>query len=109
MAKNGFKVMDSDMHVVEPLDLWERYTEPAFRDRAPKGISRARGDMQIELEGHLMPAEPDNLLISKSVEQVDIYKEPEELRLGLGFPGTGHGCWRASTFPSSSPVEDSML
>ncbi len=78
MAKNGFKVMDSDMHVVEPLDLWERYTEPAFRDRAPKGISRARGDMQIELEGHLMPAEPDNLLISKSVEQVDIYKEPEE-------------------------------
>jgi len=36
--KNGFKVMDSDLHVVEPPDLWERYTEPAFRDRAPKVV-----------------------------------------------------------------------
>jgi hypothetical protein len=27
MAKNGFKVFDSDMHIVEPADLWERYIE----------------------------------------------------------------------------------
>ena len=25
MAKNGFKAIDSDMHLVEPLDLWQRY------------------------------------------------------------------------------------
>lgn len=25
MAKNGFRVIDSDMHVVEPPDLWQRY------------------------------------------------------------------------------------
>jgi len=24
MAKAGFKVMDSDMHIVEPVDLWEK-------------------------------------------------------------------------------------
>jgi hypothetical protein len=24
MAKNGFKVFDSDMHIVEPTDLWEQ-------------------------------------------------------------------------------------
>ena len=23
MAKNGFKVFDSDIHLVEPADLWE--------------------------------------------------------------------------------------
>jgi hypothetical protein len=23
MAKNGFKLLDSDMHIVEPPDLWE--------------------------------------------------------------------------------------
>ena len=23
MAKNGMKVMDSDMHIIEPPDLWE--------------------------------------------------------------------------------------
>ena len=36
MAKGGFKVMDSDIHVDEPHDLWDRYLEPRFRDRAPK-------------------------------------------------------------------------
>jgi len=36
MAKHGFKVMDSDIHVIEPRDLWQRYMEPAFRDRAPR-------------------------------------------------------------------------
>ena len=37
MAKHGFKVFDSDMHLVEPVDLWERYIDPAYKDRAPKG------------------------------------------------------------------------
>ena len=35
MSKRGFKVMDCDIHVREPEDLWTRYIEPAFRDRAP--------------------------------------------------------------------------
>ena len=37
MAKNGFKAMDSDMHVMEPCDLWQRYIDPSFADRAPIG------------------------------------------------------------------------
>jgi predicted TIM-barrel fold metal-dependent hydrolase len=37
MAKNGFKVFDSDMHIMEPPDLWERYIAPEFRAIAPRG------------------------------------------------------------------------
>jgi predicted TIM-barrel fold metal-dependent hydrolase len=37
MAKNGFKVFDSDLHVMEPPDLWERYIDPEFRSIAPRG------------------------------------------------------------------------
>src|SRR5919202_4354108 len=37
MAKQGFKVMDSDMHIMEPPDLWQRYIAPEFRDQAPRG------------------------------------------------------------------------
>jgi predicted TIM-barrel fold metal-dependent hydrolase len=37
MAKNGFKVFDSDMHIMEPADLWERYIAPEFRSLAPRG------------------------------------------------------------------------
>ena len=33
---NGFKVMDSDIHVSEPPDLWIHYIDPAFRADAPQ-------------------------------------------------------------------------
>ena len=42
MSRNGYKVMDSDMHVIEPADLFERYLDARFADRAPR-ISRAPG------------------------------------------------------------------
>ena len=38
MAKNGFKIIDSDMHIMEPPDLWQRYIDKKFRDRAPRGV-----------------------------------------------------------------------
>ena len=34
--KNGFKVIDGDGHMQEPMDMWENYTEPAFKERIPK-------------------------------------------------------------------------
>jgi len=34
--KNGFRVIDSDLHVLEPREVWERYLDPKYRDRAPK-------------------------------------------------------------------------
>jgi hypothetical protein len=39
MAKNGFKILDSDMHVMEPPDLWERYIDSKFKARAPRGVT----------------------------------------------------------------------
>ena len=39
MAKSGFKVLDSDMHIMEPPDLWQRFTVEEFRDQAPRGVT----------------------------------------------------------------------
>lgn len=30
MAKQGFKVADSDMHLIEPADLWLNYIDRRF-------------------------------------------------------------------------------
>src|SRR5688572_31060072 len=62
MAKNGFKAMDSDMHVFEPADLWQRYIDKKYLDRAPKGLNRSFRDLGIELEGKVMPIprQPEN-------------------------------------------------
>src|SRR5579883_695297 len=32
--KNGELVIDADGHILEPPDLWERYLEPQYRERA---------------------------------------------------------------------------
>jgi len=39
MAKHGFKILDSDMHIMEPPDLWERYIDDPFKARAPRGVT----------------------------------------------------------------------
>src|SRR5919106_680891 len=41
MARNHFKVLDSDMHLMEPVDLWQRYIDSPFKDRAPRGLTSA--------------------------------------------------------------------
>ena len=43
MAKNGFRVFDSDLHVIEPPDLYLRYLDPRYRDRAPTAEASAQG------------------------------------------------------------------
>jgi predicted TIM-barrel fold metal-dependent hydrolase len=41
MAKNGFRVLDSDLHTMEPDDLWERYLDPPFKKFAPRFARKA--------------------------------------------------------------------
>ncbi len=51
MAYRDFKVLDSDIHIIEPPDLWKRYIDPAFRDRAPLGLTEDAGDLRLALDG----------------------------------------------------------
>ena len=56
MAKNGFKVLDSDMHIVEPWDLWLQYIEPKYRERAPVGAREYPLDFGLLLDGEPISA-----------------------------------------------------
>src|SRR5262245_66683189 len=38
--KNGFKVLDSDLHTMEPDGLWEQYLEAPFKTLAPQFTRR---------------------------------------------------------------------
>ena len=44
MAGEAASIIDSDGHVIEPADLWEKYVEPAYRDRAPRVVINSRGE-----------------------------------------------------------------
>jgi predicted TIM-barrel fold metal-dependent hydrolase len=69
MAKAGFRIMDSDIHVLEPHDLWVRYMEPAFRDRAPR-FAPIEGSAYEgwQFDGKVFPAffdRPDRLRLAR--------------------------------------------
>ena len=40
MAKIGYKVLDSDLHVLEPADLYLRYMDPKWGNLIPRGSRR---------------------------------------------------------------------
>jgi uncharacterized protein len=47
MAKSGFKVLDSDMHILEPPDLWQRYIDGRFKSIAPMGTTDHVRDLRM--------------------------------------------------------------
>ena len=53
--KSGFKILDSDMHLREPANLWDKYIDPEWRDRAPKILSStARSSAMVMLDGKIL-------------------------------------------------------
>jgi predicted TIM-barrel fold metal-dependent hydrolase len=54
MAINGWRAADSDLHVMEPADLWQRYMEPEWAHAAPIGTSEMVRDMRVRVKNHTM-------------------------------------------------------
>lgn len=54
MGVKGWKVADSDMHVMEPADLWQRYMDPAWEHAAPIGMSEIERDMRVKVKNAVM-------------------------------------------------------
>ena len=73
MAKRGFKVMDSDIHVSEPPDLWERYLEPEFKDRGPR-LAQTDGG------GPERIVVTEKALVSHAIEGVLGYQRTRQIR-----------------------------
>ena len=51
--RNGFRVIDTDSHQMEPQSIWKDYIDPLFADRAP-----AIGDMGNGKQGMMVENEP---------------------------------------------------
>ena len=54
MSLRGHVICDSDLHVMEPPDLWERYIDPAYAHAAPRGLSDIPRDMRVRVKNHVV-------------------------------------------------------
>ena len=88
---NGFKVMDSDIHVSEPPDLWIDYIDPAFKDLAPRKMSMNGHPDAWYCNGRPLPA-----FIDLPERQRGLHVRNEIAPAESG----GRGHLPASTFPA---------
>jgi len=58
MAKQGFRIIDSDLHVIEPRTLWEDYLDPQFRGRIVT-VPGDYGSVRAHIDGKVLPPYAD--------------------------------------------------
>lgn len=49
-----YKVIDADGHILEPVDIWENYMEPKYRDRAPRMFMDTDGKERLNVDGKII-------------------------------------------------------
>ncbi len=47
----AYNVVDADGHVLEPINLWEHYIDPTFRDRRPQRFTDTDGKERLKIDG----------------------------------------------------------
>jgi predicted TIM-barrel fold metal-dependent hydrolase len=55
--RNGWKIVDTDTHQMEPHDLWERYIDDRFKAAAPRLGIASSGRKTVMVEGESLTAE----------------------------------------------------
>jgi uncharacterized protein len=85
MARNGYLILDSDLHMMEPDDLWARYLEGPHRANPPRffGGQRQQLDKETDDKGNadtITGMEVQGLAIPAHGAQTDAIVSAGELR-----------------------------
>jgi len=95
--KNGFKVLDSDLHTMEPDDLWEKYLDEPFRRFAPRfvrGEANAPNQPVIrigDLEIGEMARRPRTAVVGKDLHRRAFARHPHhEVAFARGYDPETH-------------------
>ena len=81
-----YNVVDADGHILEPLDLWDKYIDPEFRERRPRFVIDENGKERLSVEGKLL-GNPRGIgsLGAVGVRQGDVI--PDTLKYAEGKKG----------------------
>ena len=90
--KDGLRFVDSDMHIMEPPDLFDRYLDPKFKDRisVPIGADgrpkRGAAGLTI-IDGLPMWRNPMPWKNSTETPNIGTWAQTDDIRPGLGYTG----------------------
>jgi hypothetical protein len=100
----AYNVVDADGHILEPLDLWDKYIDPEFRERRPRFVIDENGKERLSVEGKLL-GNPRGIGSLGSVGVRQGIVKANTLKYAEGRKGAS-STWMptASMPPSSIPV-----
>src|SRR2546425_2536086 len=81
-----YKIIDADGHILEPVDIWEKYMDPAFRERAPRLIIGDNDKERLLIEGQIL-GNPKGLGRLGAVGSRDGSVDPDKMMYKDGRPG----------------------
>jgi predicted TIM-barrel fold metal-dependent hydrolase len=95
--KRGFRVMDSDLHTMEPDGLWERYLEEPFKKFAPAFVRRTENASNQPLirvgtlEIGEMSKRPQSAAVGKDLQRRAFARHPHyEVAHARGYDAESH-------------------
>ena len=50
----SYQAIDADGHILEPLDLWDKYIDPGFHGRRPRFVIDDNGKERLSVDGKLL-------------------------------------------------------
>src|SRR5207245_3977327 len=54
LRARAYRLLHADGHSLEPDDIWDRYMEPAYRERAPRMVLDDNGKERLLIEGQIL-------------------------------------------------------
>ena len=99
--RNGWRIADSDMHVMEPADLWQRYIDPEWRHAAPIGMSELPRDMRVKVQDHVLSRAFPTRANARSTSRSVGWKQSQDEAYG---PAESRG-WDATSQLASMDAE----
>ena len=91
MARGGYRIIDSDMHIMEPPDLWQRYTDKKYRDYAQVGVTsdNVRDLRTVHPDGRPWGARTATARTSRSSNQAGGHNYERNQKLYVGHAARG--------------------
>ncbi len=130
MAKYGLKWIDSDMHLCEPVNLWEDYVDPHYKEWVPHWSGTAGQDHPLRNRGIFTIGEeapkaeteqpPDSIIRERRFPTYEPYMtddgsyvdpagqlramETEGIDIAILFPTFGNRGWQDEKVPSDAAL-----
>lgn len=131
MAKYGLKWLDSDMHLCEPVDLWDAYIDPQYRQWVPRWTGVAGKDHALRNRGAFVigdapaapeegPEPPDSIIRQRRFSTYEPYMssdgshvdpagqlramQTEGIDVAILFPTFGNRGWQDVKVPSDAAL-----